>query len=59
MFCEKLQNLCSETVNPDQMDKNGCDFPTQRSPNPQIRCNFKSLKILHTSVIILTSYSKL
>jgi len=34
MFCEKLQNLCSIAANPDQLDKNECDFWTQRSPNP-------------------------
>ena len=32
MFCEKLQNVCSVAANPDQMDKNGCDFRTQRPP---------------------------
>jgi len=34
IFCEKLQNVCPLTANPDQMDKNGCDFWTQRPPNP-------------------------
>jgi len=37
MFCEKLQNVCSVATNPDQMDKNGYDFWTQRPQNPQIR----------------------
>jgi len=34
MFCEKLQNLCSLAANPDQMDKNGCDFWTQHPTKP-------------------------
>jgi len=36
MFCEKLQNIRSVAANPDQMDKNRCDFWTQQPQNPQI-----------------------
>jgi len=42
MFCKKLQNLCSAAANPDQMDKNGCDFRTQCPPKtPKSVTNFK------------------
>jgi len=34
IFCEKLQNACPPAANPDQMDKNRCDFWTQHPPNP-------------------------
>jgi len=34
MFCEKLENICSVAANPDLVDKNGCDFWTQRLPKP-------------------------
>jgi len=34
MFCEKLQNVCSVAANLNQMDRNVCDFWTQRPPNP-------------------------
>jgi len=34
MFCEKLQDICSVAANPDEMDKNGCDFWTQRPQKP-------------------------
>jgi len=34
MFREKLRNVCSVTANPDQMDKNGCDFLAQRPAKP-------------------------
>jgi len=37
MFCKKLQNVCPEAANADQMDKNGYDFWTQHPQNPQTR----------------------
>jgi len=46
MICEKLQNVCLVAANPDQMDKNGYDFWTQRPPKPVT--NFKSPKFLYT-----------
>jgi len=39
-------------ANPDQMDKNGCDFWIQRPPiTPKSVTNFKSPKILYTGAI--------
>jgi len=37
MFYEKLRNLCSVAANPDQTDKNGCDFGLSAPPKKQIR----------------------
>jgi len=34
MIYKKLQNVCSVAANPDQMDKNRCDFWTQRPTKP-------------------------
>ena len=57
-FCEKLQNVCSVAANPDQLEKNGCDFWTQRPTNPQIRYKLQVLKILYTGVLLLCEMLK-
>jgi len=37
MFCEKPQDVCPLAANPDQMDKNECDFGLSAPQSPQIR----------------------
>jgi len=57
IFSKKLQNVCSVAANPDQMDKNGCDFWTQRPPKPSNPLQTSSPEIPYITMIIFPKNS--
>ena len=59
MFWEKLQNVCYVANNPDQLKKTNAIFGFNAPQTPKSATNFKSSKILYTSVILRFLLSKM